>query len=340
MAHRPFIPALALLLAAALSMGGCASEATAPAPETGADGGTSDVATEPAAPVSQACRSELSSGHPAVLGWWEALETQDYAQRDQVIDDLKAALETYPDEGEFALSLGLAHLWRLAEWDRYEGGDPAGYLDSVGGTAAAFVRARELCPGDYRITAWLGPVWIRMGLMTGDQAMVDDGWSVLEEGIAAYPEFVLFSRALILGDLPPDDPDFQGAIDTLWENFAFCAGESVDPENPPIDTFLISTEDGPDSACRNGDRAEHNTEGTAIFFGDLFAKNGDADLARAIYTQGTQTSGYATWPFKALLDERIATVDARVAAYQDDDPDNDPLWIGGESHQCSVCHAR
>jgi tetratricopeptide (TPR) repeat protein len=321
------------LLVLALCVAACDTTTTSTTTPT-------EPTTEATPPKSQPCRSELSSNHPAIIAWWQALENQDYAARDQVIEDLKAALEAHPDEGEFALSLALAHLWRIAEWDQVEDADFSMYLDSATGAPDTLVRARELCPSDERIAAWLGPMWIRMGQITGSEETLQMGWDVLEEGIAAYPEFVLFSRALVLGGLPADDPDFQGAIDAMWQNFGYCLGEEVDLDNPPAHAFLIAPEDALGDACRNNPRAPHNLEGTAIFYGDLLAKNGDLELARSAYEQGTRTATFKDWPFQDLLHARIADVQARVDAYTDDDPDNDPLWIGDESHQCSVCHAR
>lgn len=286
------------------------------------DGGGPEVPPSHAA-GSLACRSELSTTHPATLAFWEALETNDVAARSDVLAALVDAHDSHPNETELTLLLGLAELWALADPDSET------TLAQQGAMAAASVthlrEARTSCPTDARITAWLGPMLVRMGRVLGNSRMVDEGFSVLDEGIDAYPEFVLFSLAMVLAEEPVDGPDFARALEVMQDNVDVCA--------PGSDGAL-------DPACRNGARAVHNLEGSAVFMGDVLARGGDVATARAVYERARTSPDYASWGFQGLLEERLARVDEWAALSQDDDPSNDPVIVTSTAHACAICHAR
>jgi hypothetical protein len=46
------------------------------------------------------------------------------------------------------------------------------------------------------------------------------------------------------------------------------------------------------------------------------------------------------WIFEGLATERRATAEARIAAYRDADPANDPPIIGAGRQACVSCHQR
>jgi hypothetical protein len=46
------------------------------------------------------------------------------------------------------------------------------------------------------------------------------------------------------------------------------------------------------------------------------------------------------WRFAGLYADRLATLDARVAAYRDADPSNDPPIVGAGAEACASCHHR
>lgn len=270
-------------------------------------------------PIDLACRTELSSSHPATLGFWDALEANDVAARAGAIAALDAAHVEHPDEHELTLLLGLAQLWALADPLPGTTGAEMGAL--AGGVLSNLRAVRAGCPMDARVAAWLGPVLVRMGRLTGNAEFEAEGYAVLDEGVAADPQFVLFSLAMVLAEEPVDSPEFARAIDVLRDNIDVC-GES-----------------GPDYACTNGPRAAHNVEGSAIFMGDIFARAGDVESARTMYEAALGTPGYASWPYQDVLADRLATLAERAALSQDADPTNDPLLVTSTPDSCAVCHA-
>lgn len=272
-----------------------------------------------AEPVDLACRTELSSTHPATLGFWAVFEANDVTARGDAIAALEAAHDALPGEPELTLLLGLAQLWALADPLPGATGSEMGAL--AVGTLTNLRAARAACPTDSRISAWLGPVLVRMGRLTGNATFEAEGFAVLDEGVAANPQFVLFSLAMVLAEEPVDSPEFARGLAVLRENIDVCA------------------ERGPDYACTNGPRAAHNVEGSSIFMGDIFARAGDVETARRMYEAALVTPGYASWAFQDLLAERIVTVEERSMLSQDADPANDPALVTNTADSCSSCHA-
>jgi hypothetical protein len=270
------------------------------------------------------CYTELSSGHAATQHFWTVFRAADLDARAGVIDELAAAAAAYPDEEEFALLLGLADLWRVAEPLDLEALDPLLTLDAITAARTELERAFALCPTDYRLTAWLAPIKVRMGRMLDDAALVQEGFDVLAQGVEHYPGFVLFSKLLVYADLPADDPDFLNAVDAVRQNVDYCGTPATGLSRDP--------------ACNDHPHAAHNIEGASVFMGDMYAKAQDADAARNAYRGAMLIDGFAGWDYQQLLTQRIATLDARMQAAKTADTldDLEPAWAS--TLQCSLCH--
>ena len=267
------------------------------------------------------CYSAEAEAHPATTGFWATFGAGDRAGRAAAVDALEAAVAELPDEEELHLLLGLAHLWTLAEPLPGEE-EPAAQLPAALGARDHLRRAYELCPTDHRIAAWLGPVLVRFGRTLNNQDMVDEGMAVLDAGIAAYPSFVLFSKLLVYADYPRDAPEYQHALDAVVANTEACAERPGDP------------------ACTDHPRAAHNREGAPIFMGDALAKAGRRDEAAATYQAAMAEPGYASWGYQSMLQLRLATLDARIAAYATPATTDDPPVAWAITEQCAMCHTR
>jgi hypothetical protein len=266
-----------------------------------------------------ACYTELSSQHPATAAFWSAFRGHDLPARAPLTEDLRSAGAEYPEQEEFALLHGLAHLWRLAEPLPEETADAAGMIDAALGARSELERAYLLCPTDHRIAAFLGPVLVNTGRVLSDPETIAQGLAVLQKGIDHYPAFVLFSKLLIFASRPRTDPDFQLALDALRDNTEACS-----PSDP---------------ACSNHPHAAHNVEGASVFLGDVLAKAGARSEALAAYTMAMSSRQFEQWQYRDLLEARIASLDERVAAFADDGIDDpESAWDG--AHQCSICHRR
>ncbi|APR81032.1 Hypothetical protein A7982_06379 [Minicystis rosea] len=312
------IAASSLVLLAACSGGGAADTGGGGSTSMGGAGGGEPVAGRP--PGVALCYTPLADEHPATAAFWAAFSAGDRDARADVITGLEAAVMEHPAEEELALLLGLAHLWRVAEPLDGETGDQGIMVQSALAAKGNLETAYTLCPTDHRIPAWLGVILVNMGRALASQTTIDAGLAMLQTGIDHYPSFVLFSKLLVFADQPVSDPEFQKALQAFAENSDACAATPGDP------------------ACGDHPRAAHNVEGSSIFVGDVLAKAGRRDEALARYERGKTGPTYTSWPFQGLLDERIAGVDARVAASADTDPGNDPDVAWKSTVQCAVCH--
>lgn len=305
----------ALLSVLALSFGAGCDGSDPPATEP------DDTPTRPEGVA--LCYTELAEKHAATKAFREALASGDRESRAAAIEQLDAAVTEHPEEAELALLLGLAQLWRVAE---PLDSDQAVFVQSALAAREHLARAYELCPTDHRIPAWLGPVLVNMGRALNNQETIDEGLAVLQKGIDNYPSFVLFSKVLVYANEPADSPDFQNAVDAVYANIDYCSD---------ADGGLIN-----DPACNNGPAVHHNLEGSTVFLGDVFAKAGRKSDALSFYKSAQQSEDYASWDWQDLLEGRIDTLDARVAAYATSDPADDPDAAWTSSYQCAICHSR
>lgn len=258
--------------------------------------------------------------HPATVMFETTLRAGDRSARAASIDALDAAVAALPNEEQLHLFLGLAHLWRLAE--PLPGEDSL--LTQLGDATAArdqLKRAYELCPTDHRIAAWLGPILVQFGRRLNDTNQVNEGLMILDQGIAAYPSFVLFSKLLVYADSPRESPEFQAAFDAVVANADACNQTPLDP------------------ACTNA-TVPHNREGGLLFMGDALVKALKRDEAEATYTALTSEPGYATWQFQAVATDRMQNLDARIALYSNTSTTDDPVAAWTATNQCALCHSQ
>lgn len=297
------LPALALLAA-------CSSSDPAPAPDAPESSGRPDGVA--------LCYSAAANTNAAVIAFDVALRAGDRAARADRITELEAAAKAMPDEEKVHLFLGLAHLWRLAEPLPGEA-DLGTQANSAIAARDHLQRAYELCPTDHRIPAWLGPVLVRFGRALNDPATVDRGLAVLDQGIAHYPSFVLFSKLLVFADLAYDAPEFVKAVDAVFENIDACGKTPTDP------------------ACTNA-TVPHNADGAGLFLGDALAKGGHRTEAEKAYRDTAAGPSFASWSFQAELSARTAGLDDRIARLRNSDPADDPPVAWQSTTQCVFCH--
>lgn len=86
------------------------------------------------------------------------------------------------------------------------------------------------------------------------------------------------------------------------------------------------------------DLAPRNIAGSLMLFGDLYAKGGDATAAASSYAISNLFS--SGWRFRSAIEDRVQTIDQRIAFSQDADLANDPLIAGTREQTCAMCHNR
>jgi hypothetical protein len=62
-------------------------------------------------------------------------------------------------------------------------------------------------------------------------------------------------------------------------------------------------------ACWNSWIAPHNFEGFFLNFGDMLARANDLPNARAMYEAARLPKSYAQWPYRDVLERRLARLE-------------------------------
>lgn len=283
--------------------------------------------------------ADLDPGPAARAAFRDTFEAQRYQDLPAALETLAAADAASPDDPDTVLLQALGNLWFVAELGR----DPS-RADQVPAVMAAamqhFGRMRTLRPDDHRVLGWFGAVQIGAGQQTQNPALTAAGQQMVAEGVAAYPEFNLFVHSLVYSGYPVGSPQFDSAVDAFHATNELCFGP-LDRDNPDVTPYLGKvTTTGRQRVCWNDPYAVHNFEGYFLEMGDVLVKAGKLDTARRAYQNAQLSETYDQWPYRGLLVERLATIEARGALYADADPANDPLMISQTEVQCASCHAR
>jgi hypothetical protein len=272
--------------------------------------------------------------------FWTAFLDQRYDQLPGVIDGLAAATTASPDDPWTAELHAIAIIWQISEASRDPSQDPTQIPALALVAEQSLLRANELLPTDPLILGRLGSLEVGIGGVLHDSARIARGVAAIDEGVRQYPEFALFGRARLFFDLPRGAPSAADRVDDFWKKLDACAGESVDRTAFDLGRYVAqATDTGPKRVCWNTLHTPHGVEGFFLYMGDALVKRGDAATAKAIYANARKSPQYASWPFQAQLDDRIANADTWAALLTDADATNDPTLINAAPTACASCHA-
>ena len=282
--------------------------------------------------VTRAIRSVLDGCPAAAIGqaaFYRALnqvpptaEAQ-AAEEARALAQLTAAVAEDPDDGWSWFLLGMYHMLQAGRTlTDYANPSPAA-IEHVRRAREALDAAVPLLTADSRIPGFRGAATYTLGLVTDDPGLVALGLAELDAAIEANFLFNSFSYlGTVAAATTPDDPLFAQAIVYLDAGLDSGCNPATDPR-----------------ICGNDGRAPHNIQGSFLLFGDLYLKAGRLDDARTWYNaaRAFAADGYR---YVALIDDRLATFDARAALYTDEDPGNDPPLVGAGPENCVYCHTR
>jgi hypothetical protein len=292
------------------------------------------------APEKTANPTQTTLSHQATETFWAALHAGDYAQAPEAVRLLAAAYLENPRQPEISLLLAHAHLWTIAERARNQELDPR-ITDHAILAEKYFTEAYRLSPEDHRIPGWLGGVKLALGQIHQDERLTREGYFMLHDAIALFPEFNYFSAGYVMSSRPRDDDKFQEAMDDMWKNLDLCADEQIDRDNPDYRKFMAQeTTSGPKRVCWNSKIAPHNFEGFFLNMGDMLVEQGKPATARKIYQIAKLSKDYETWRYKQLLEGRLAQAEDRVRQFKAVDPKQQPELLFNSAHSCTACHAK
>jgi tetratricopeptide (TPR) repeat protein len=270
----------------------------------------------------------------AEAAFWDTL-FGDARRDDEALRLLARAERRDPRDGRVPFLRAMMHLYRFGDGlTHYPSAGPEKGKE-IDAAREAFARAVPRLyangVGDTRAAGFASGTTYVAGVLADDAALRAQGLAEMQQAADVNPLFNAFNP---IGVIPPsttrDDPAYDEALRLLDDYFPIAAAECVS---------LNGTQG---EICFNDGLAAHNLEGTFVFFGDVYAKAGRIEDARARYEAAlgfAQTSGWNP-VFIAEVEERLADLEGRVARFLDDDPSNDPPMLGVANGGCAHCHYR
>ena len=277
-------------------------------------GGCGYIAVQTApAKVQAPSRTELARQADTVF--WATLHSGEYAGIGRALEIQTAAYLQNPNDAVTAARTGWLHIWRLAESSR-TAQRPATITDDAVLARKYFQEAVALNPAEPCYLGFLASALLAEGAIHRDEKITRQGYFVLRESIDAWPEFNLFTAGYVMAGQPADSVRFKDALEWQWRTLDVCVGTAVNRQNPDFGDYMkLATTTGPKRVCWNSWIAPHNFEGFFLNMGDMLVKSGDWQTAQKAYANARLAPEYGGWPYKAVLEERIARAQANVAAF-------------------------
>jgi len=271
--------------------------------------------------------------------FWDTFHAGRYDDVDEVIETLTAAYLEDPRDAETAAHIAFAHNWKLSEAARLDK-LPATITDHVVLSRKYFSEAVRLAPQDQRYRGFHAGMELAEGSLHADESLTRRGYYDLMNSVAGWPEFNLFTAGYIFSRLPHGDPKYADGVAYQWRNLDVCVQEKVDRHTVRYDQYMsMETTEGPKRVCWNSWIAPHNFEGFFLNMGDMLVKQGDPATARRAYSNAKLSKTYDRWPFKSVLENRIAQADENVAQFRNPRPgEKNRTMMIMSAFACMACH--
>jgi hypothetical protein len=314
-----------LLVVASMVFAGCASLAVSMAPKKEAKGDER--------PLAKAVTEDF----------WKALHGGRYEDIAPLLERHKQAYLTHPYDADIAAHTGFLHMWRIAESAR----SPelvAGITDDMSMARVYFGDAVQLRPDWALVQGFWASTVLAEGAIHKDEARVRDGYFKMEDAVAMWPELNLFTKAIMLAQTRHDSPQYAQAVEAFWKNVEVCADGTPDRKNPDFSKFARPDANDPKKAiCFNTWKAPYNFEGSMLVFGDLLVKQGEVEPAKKVYASAKASKNFEQWPYRAVLEARLANAAANVEAFRVEPREQkaeEKKFITGSAFTCTVCHQK
>lgn len=301
-------------------------------------GGCASMAIN-AAPKKKAATVQSEQSLKANGLFWEALHQGRYEQLGEVKELLQRAYLADPFDAVTTAHLGFLHIWRVSERARLS--EPkASVTDELLLSQRYFAEAVEMT-GDPRFLGFLAGSELANGSIHKDERLLRQGFFRMKDAVKQYPEFNLFARGYSASQFAYDSERFKNGLADMWSNIDFCFDGQLDKQNPDYTPFMSQeTTVGTKRVCWNGWIAPHNHEGFALNLGDMLTKAGEVQAARRMYENAKLSKTYADWPYRDVLEQRLAHLEENVEVFRrplDQQPKEQRLMFG--SHfSCGGCH--
>lgn len=195
----------------------------------------------------------------------------------------------------------------------------------------------------------LGGGLLQQGDVARGKPLFESGMKLLDQSASTYPELGYFNRGVVRMRLAKTDAEEVAALEDFRALYKSCLGEPMaDPARLKISVAQLKKLEqlGVDAEAGKIDRSfaicgntksvtPHSIESTLVTLGDVLTKTNRPADAKEVYQLAKSSSSFRTWPFRAVVDKRVADAERNAAAFHDADPTNDPPL--GEAG-CSGCH--
>lgn len=268
----------------------------------------------------------------AERAFWAVLTGDDDSEDGQqaTLAALTAAAAATPGDGRSRFLLGMLRLYRFGQMTQTIADASPAAVEELRAAVAAFGEAdpilwhRDTRSGDSRMPGFSAAARYALAVATRDEALRTQALAEFDYALEINAFFNVFDLMTVLQAEPPSSAAFQSA-------FAEVDAYLADPT-----TFQCAVTQP--EVCTGNGLGPGSLPGTFVLFGDVYAKAGRLADAQRWYGLGMATEG--GWVFEGLATARAEGAEARVAAYQDRDPGNDPPIIGAGAEACRSCHYR
>jgi hypothetical protein len=274
--------------------------------------------------------------------FWQTLHAGAYERIAASLTALKAAYLADPNDSVTAAHIGFMHIWRLSERARIPGGPGPEITDDAVLARKYFEEAVRLDPRDARYLGFYSALLMSEGTIHKDEKLTRRGYFTMQDAVAAWPEFNLFTSGYGVSAQPYDSARFREGLEAQWKNLDVCAGTTVDRASPDFGAYMkLETKQGPKRACWNSWIAPHNFEGFFLNFGDMLVKSGDPATAVKMYGNAKLTPDYATWPYREVLEARVQNAAANVEVFRSPTQSpSAPKMMVQSTYACTGCHQK
>ena len=265
-------------------------------------------------------------------GFWAVLSGDDASDTAQqaTLSALRGASAASARDGRSRFLLAMLHLYRFGQMSTAIATASPAAIAELRAAVAAFDEAEPLLwdfdarVGDSRVPGFGAAARYALAVATDDEALRQRALDEFDYALEINAFFNVFDLMTVLQAEPPSSPAFQSA---------FAAIDAYITAPTTLQCIVTQPE-----VCSNNGLGPSSLPGTFVLFGDVYAKAGRLDIATNWYNAAVASE--AGWSLQGLAAARRAGVEARVAAYLDADPDNDPPIIGAGAEACRSCHYR
>jgi hypothetical protein len=284
--------------------------------------------------------------------FWNTLHRGQYNNISNANRLLTAAYLENPNDPQLAAHIGFLHIWHITERQRKYFSPTI--VDEIILAKKYFSDAVQLAPQDARYLGFYGDSILIEAKIFNDKREQIKGYFTLIKAMHHWPEFNYFTAGYVMSSLPVTSDYFKKGLEWQWETLDLCAMQTVSRQNPDFSPYMkYETTLGIKRACWNSWIAPYNFEGFFLNMGDMLVKSGDWQTGIKIYNNALLASNYSSWPYKGLLEIRIANAKKNVKnfqsdslemeikghlknSYQSQNPDNKILFNSG--YGCVACH--